>query len=109
PLRQFLPAWLRPLFDLASPFGAPGALEMNYATQRRGGALIVEGTSRARMRDGRPLVASTAQLTPHAGPVRMNVRVRSREYAIDLDPTQTRSPARAEAPALTGGIAHVQR
>ena len=109
PLREFLPVWLRPLFDLASPFGAPAALEMAYSAQRRGEAWVVEGRSRALLRGGQPLVATTAHLTAQAGLVRAQVRVRSRETVIEVDPNPTRAAVRAPIPALTGGTAHVQR
>ncbi len=45
PLREFLPAWLRPLFDLASPFGATASLVMRYRARRVGDALVVDGVS----------------------------------------------------------------
>jgi murein DD-endopeptidase MepM/ murein hydrolase activator NlpD/urea transporter len=109
PLREFLPFGLRSLFDVASPFGVPGALEMSYSSHRRGGVLVIEGRSRALLRSGAPLVASTAQLTPQAGLVRAQLRVRTHETVIDLDPSSARASLRAGSSALSGGTAHVQR
>jgi murein DD-endopeptidase MepM/ murein hydrolase activator NlpD/urea transporter len=87
PLRPFLPVWLRPLFDAMSPFGGPASLTMRYSARRWGRGTLIEGASEKRFRDGRPWVTTTACLAPRAGLVRIDARVRTREFHIEIDPT----------------------
>ena len=111
PLRAFLPAWLRPLYDVASPFGGPASLVVRYAVRRQGRAVIVEGTSERRTRDGRPWLRTAAWLLPGAGPVRVEVDVRGRRTVLALEPASPLSVTVTEAPSspLEGGLAHARR
>ena len=111
PLRAFLPAWLRPLYDVASPFGGPASLVVRYAVRRQGRAVIVEGTSERRTRDGRPWLRTAAWLLPGVGPVRVEVDVRGRRTVLALEPASPLSVTVTEAPSspLEGGLAHAHR
>lgn len=95
PLRAFLPAWLRPLYDIVSPFGVPSSLAMRYRAVRRGHALVIEGASERRGRDARPWVTTSATLAPRVGIVRVEVRVRDRVHRIAFDRAAREEPSPA--------------
>lgn len=106
PIRAFLPAWARPLYDVVSPFGGPSSLAIRYAARRHGRSLLVEGTSERRTRDGRPWVATSACLAPRPGYLRLDVTVRGRRTRLWVEPAA--SPLH-ESPSPAGGLAHAQR
>lgn len=109
PLRPLLPLWLRALYDVVSPLGAPASLGMTYSARRDGAALVVEGRSDRLARGGRPWVATAARLAPGVGIVSLEVRVRGRRARAELRPA---APAVDRAARHTiipsqGGTAHV--
>lgn len=108
PLRAFLPVWLRPLYDVVSPLGAPSSLAMTYTARRDGPALVVEGRSDRRLR-GRPWVTTAARLAPGVGLVSLDVCVRGRRASVALAPAvpATDVPVRTTSFTLSGGTAHV--
>jgi len=109
PLRPFLPVWLRALYDVVSPLGAPSSLSMTYSARREGASLLVEGRSDRSSRDGTPWVVSAARLSPGVGLVSVDVRVRGRRQRVDLSPV---APPVEEGARITilpteRGTAHV--
>jgi murein DD-endopeptidase MepM/ murein hydrolase activator NlpD/urea transporter len=111
PLRGFLPAWARPLFDVLSPFGGPSSLALRYAVRRHGRSLLVEATSERRTRDGRPWVSTTACLAPRVGLVRLDVQVRGRRARLWIEPAPPTPKVSHEGSSFSieGGLAHAQR
>lgn len=89
PLRPFLPAWRRPLFDLVSPFGGDASLAMTYRARRVGDALQIDGVSVRRTRGGAPWVTTSATLSTRGGLARLSVHVRGRARHVVFE----RSPA----------------
>ena len=109
PLRPFLPPWLRGLYDVVSPLGAPASLAMTYSARRDGAALVVEGRSERATRGGRPWVTSAARLLPGLGLVSVDVRARGRRARVELRPATASSESRPRD-AITPterGTAHV--
>lgn len=108
PLRPFLPLWLRPLYDLVSPLGAPSSLAMTYRARRDGAALVVEGRSERRLRGALPWVTTAARLAPGVGVVSLDVCVRGRRARVELSPASSvvDVPARTSSFTLSGGTAH---
>lgn len=109
PLRPFLPVWLRALYDVVSPLGAPSSLAMTWSARREGASLLVEGRSDRSSRGGRPWVVSAARLAPGVGLVSLDVRVRGRRQRVDLSPV---APPLDDGARITmlpteGGTAHV--
>lgn len=107
PIRAFLPAWMRPLFDVLSPFGGPSSLALRYRARRHGRSLLVEASSERRTADGRPWVVTSACLAPRAGFVRLDVTLRGRRQRLWIEPAPQR-PSPTSFP-LHGGLAHAQR
>jgi hypothetical protein len=109
PLRPFLPAWLRGLYDLVSPLGGPSSLAMTYSARRDGAALVIEGRSDRATRDGRPWVTSAARLMPGLGLVSLDVHARGRRARVELRPaTASTDPESRDAIIPTErGTAHV--
>ena len=109
PLRPFLPVWLRALYDVVSPLGAPSSLSMTYSARREGASLLVEGRSDRSSRDGSPWVVSAARLSPGVGLVSVDVRVRGRRQRVDLSPVASpvEEGARITILPTERGTAHV--
>ncbi len=109
PLRPFMPVWQRPLFDLVSPFGGDASLVMTYRARRVGDALVVEGESERRSRDGAPWVTTSATLTARGGIARLTVNIRGRARTVTFDraPTATQ-PLRRDARNTSSGGLHAQ-
>ncbi|MEZ4393776.1 MAG: urea transporter [Polyangiales bacterium] len=91
PLRPFLPAWRRPLYDLSSPFGGEATLAMTYRARRLGSSVVVEGVSDRRDRDGAPWLETSAALSPRGGLGRVTVTLRGRARRVVLAPEAPRS------------------
>jgi urea transporter/murein DD-endopeptidase MepM/ murein hydrolase activator NlpD len=100
PARRFRGPLLGALLDLLSPFLVQDSLTIEYRMERRGAALLVLGSSRARDRRGRPLVETRAELDRTAGPLRLAVTVRGRQVLAERaaaevpDDKSSPSPAR---------------
>jgi hypothetical protein len=71
-----------PLFDLVSPFLSGPGVEMTYRSAQRGRALIVEGASVPRGRDGRPLLSTRATLAQGRGLVSLELRQGRRQVRV---------------------------
>ncbi|MFO0604012.1 MAG: urea transporter [Polyangiales bacterium] len=98
PLRPFLPAWRRPLFDLTSPFGGDASLAMTYRARRTGDTVRVEGVSDRRTRDGAPWVLTSATLTARGGLASLSVTVRGRERRVVFERAPAAAPSASTIP-----------
>jgi len=109
PLRPFLPAWRRPLFDLVSPFGGDASLPMTYRARRVGDALQIDGVSARRTRGGVPWVTTSATLSTRGGLARLSVDVRGRERHVvfERSPDTNEPLPYADRTASPGGL-HAQ-
>ena len=99
PLRPYLPAWLRPLFDLVSPFGGAATLVMRYRSRRVGDLVHIEGASERNTRAGVPLVTTRASLSLRGGLARLTVTVRGRARSVVFDRAPASTPISLHAPA----------
>lgn len=100
PARPFRSWFGRFLSDIISPFLHRDGIQMEYQMHHKSGLLVVQGESRARGRDGEPLVRTRAELTRGEGPLRASITLRGRTWALerDADPiAPTREPSEGAA------------
>jgi hypothetical protein len=92
PARPFRSAIGRVLTDIISPFLHRDGIEMEYHMHRAGAALVVVGESRARDRQGEPVMSTRAELSIGSGPLRASITTRGQTWTMERESDISQAP-----------------
>lgn len=89
PARAFRNWFGRLLSDIIAPFLNRDGIEMEYQMEQSKSLLIVSGESRARTRDGKPLLRTRAVLNRGEGLLRAQITLRDRTWSLEREPDRS--------------------